>query len=58
MRRDLAAHYLAQPGYALARTASLLGWGSAPQLAEASRRWFGLAPAQYRQRRVADHVIT
>jgi AraC-like DNA-binding protein len=49
VRKDLAGHYLAQSGYALGRTASLLGWATPADFAAACKRWFGLTPPQYRQ---------
>jgi AraC-like DNA-binding protein len=54
VRRELAAHYFAQAGYAPRHTAALLGWDSAAELAAACKRWFGVPPAQYRQRVTAD----
>ena len=56
VRKELAAHYLALPGYALARIAGLLGWRSAAELSAACKRWWGLLPSQYRQRLVADGI--
>jgi AraC-like DNA-binding protein len=56
VRRELAAHYLAQPGLELERVARLLGWDGVPELAAASRRWWGVPPAQYRRRRAAEGV--
>jgi AraC-like DNA-binding protein len=49
VRKDLAEHYLAQSGYTPGRTASLLGWAAPADFAAACKRWFGLAPPQYRQ---------
>lgn len=59
VRRELAEHYLSQGAYTLGRIAGLLGWNTPSPFAAACRRWFGSAPAQYRQRRaVADHVTS
>jgi AraC-like DNA-binding protein len=58
VRRELAAHYLAQPGYAVARIAGLLGWRTGAELAAACRRWWGMPPAQYRQRLAADGITS
>ena len=57
-RKELAARYLAQPGYPLPRVAGLLGWGGVPQLASASRRWWGVLPSEYRQRATAERVVS
>ena len=54
VRKDLAAQYLSQPGYGLARIARLLGWQAAAQLAAACRRWWGVLPGEYRQARAVD----
>lgn len=56
VRRELASHYLAQPDYALGRTAGLLGWSAPAQLTAACKRWFGVAPTQYRQRLADDQT--
>jgi AraC-like DNA-binding protein len=58
VRKELAAHYLAQPGYALARVAGLLGWRAAADLAAACKRWWGVQPSQYRQRLLADRIAS
>ena len=58
VRKELATHYLAQPGYALLRIAGLLGWRAAADLSAATRRWWGLQPTQYRQRLAADGVAS
>ena len=55
VRKELAAHYLAQPNYALTRIAALLGWRAAAELGAACRRWWGVLPGQFRQR-LADGV--
>jgi AraC-like DNA-binding protein len=56
VRRELAGHYLAQPGLELPRVARLLGWEGAPQLAAACKRWWGSQPAGYRRRLTAEDV--
>ncbi len=53
VRKELATHYLSQAGYALGRIAGLLGWQTAADVTGACRRWWGLPPAQYRQRLAA-----
>ena len=59
VRRELAEHYLSQAVYTLGRIAGLLGWNTPAPFTAACTRWFGSAPAQYRQRRaVADHVTS
>jgi len=58
VRKELAAHYLAQPGYALVRIAGLLGWRSAAELSAACKRWWGMLPSQYRLRLTADGVAS
>jgi len=42
VRKDLAAHYLRQPGYEPEQIANLLGWETAAQLTTACKRWFGI----------------
>ncbi|WP_328404181.1 AraC family transcriptional regulator [Streptomyces sp. NBC_00390] len=47
-RRDLAAHYLADPMLQLSQIASLLGYAEQASLNRSFRRWFGTTPARYR----------
>lgn len=58
VRRQLAEHYLSQGAHKLGRIAGLLGWNTASPFSAACKRWFGLAPAQYRQRRALADQIT
>ena len=50
MRKELATHYLELPSLPLTQVVGLLGWDLPAELSSASKRWFGMAPAQYRQR--------
>lgn len=56
VRHDLAVHYLAEPGFPLARVPALLGLADEAALAAACKRWFGMSPVQYRQLHPADSV--
>lgn len=47
-RRDLAAHYLAEPMLQLNQIARLLGYAEQSTLNRSFRRWFGTTPRQYR----------
>lgn len=47
-RRELAQHYLAQPGVSLAQVTYLLGFGDQSNLFRACMRWFGQAPGRFR----------
>jgi len=49
VRRELAEHYLKQPGYTTVRVANLLGWESTTPLTVACKRWFGRNLADLRQ---------
>ena len=42
VRRELAEHYLKQPGYTTLRVANLLGWEATTPLTAACKRWFGV----------------
>jgi AraC-like DNA-binding protein len=48
VRRELAEHYLRQPGYTPARVADLLGWEGTPPLTAACKRWFGVNVTMFR----------
>jgi AraC-like DNA-binding protein len=48
VRRELAEHYLKQPGYTTVRVANLLGWESTTPLTVACKRWFGVNLADFR----------
>lgn len=50
LRRELAEHYLAMPGIAVTEVAFLLGFSDASAFNKALRRWFGIAPLDYRRR--------
>ena len=59
VRLELAQHYLSEGSHTLGHIAGLLGWNTQSPLTAACRRWFGVAPSQYRQRRAAaDHVTS
>ena len=47
-RRELARKYLADPRYALGQVAYMLGFADQSNFFRACRRWFGVAPGQYR----------
>ena len=47
-RRTLAAGYLAEPGLHLSQIAGLLGYAEQSTLNRSCRRWFGMAPRQFR----------
>lgn len=49
-RQELARKYLANPRYALGEVAHLLGFADQSNFFRACRRWFGVAPGQYRER--------
>jgi AraC-like DNA-binding protein len=56
VRRELAGHYLAQPGLELQRVARLLGWDGTPLLTAACKRWWGAQPGGYRRRLTAEDI--
>jgi AraC-like DNA-binding protein len=58
VRRELAGHYLAQPGLDLDKVARLLGWQATPALTAACKRWWGVQPARYRRRLAGEDVPT
>ncbi|MNN67704.1 HTH-type transcriptional regulator VirS [compost metagenome] len=47
-RRELALHYLRQPGRAVSELALLLGYSETSAFSRAFRRWFGVSPRQWR----------
>lgn len=48
VRRELAEHYLRQPGYTPLQVANLLGWETSQQLTAACKRWFGVNVADFK----------
>lgn len=48
-RRDLAAHYLAEPMLQLSQIARLLGYAEQSTLNRSCQRWFGTTPRRYRE---------
>jgi AraC-like DNA-binding protein len=48
VRRELAEHYLKQPGYTPMRVANLLGWENTAPLTAACKRWFGVNITEFR----------
>ncbi|HUR89481.1 MAG TPA: AraC family transcriptional regulator [Ramlibacter sp.] len=48
VRRELAEHYLKQPGYTTVRVANLLGWETTTPLTAACKRWFGVNLSEFR----------
>ena len=48
VRRELAEHYLKQPGYTTQRVANLLGWETTTPLTAACKRWFGVNLSEFR----------
>jgi AraC-like DNA-binding protein len=57
-RRDLAQKYLAEPRYALAQVADLLGFVDQSNFFRAHKRWFGVSPGQYRARLLDSEVVS
>lgn len=57
-RRDLARKYLAEPRYALAQVADLLGFADQSNFFRANKRWFGVSPGQYRARLLGTEAVT
>lgn len=49
-RRELARKYLADSRYALCEVAHMLGFADQSNFFRACRRWFDIAPGQYRER--------
>jgi AraC-like DNA-binding protein len=58
VRRELAGHYLMEPGYAIARLPAMLGYPSHAPFAAACKRWFGTTAAAWRQLQQADRVTS
>ena len=50
VRKELASHYLSHSAVPLTQVVGLLGWHVPAEFSVAAKRWFGMAPAQYRQR--------
>ena len=50
VRKELATQYLSHSAVPLTKVAGLLGWDLPAEFSAATRRWFGMPPAQYRQR--------
>lgn len=50
LRRERAERYLRIPGLGVAQTAFLLGFSDASAFIKAFRRWFGMAPLEFRRR--------
>ncbi len=50
-RRELALQYLANSEYSISEVAFLLGFAEASAFSRAFRRWAGMSPAQYRERK-------
>lgn len=57
-RRDLARKYLAEPRYALAQVADLLGFADQSNFFRAHKRWFGVSPGQYRARLLGAQAVS
>jgi AraC-like DNA-binding protein len=57
-RRDLARKYLAEPRYALAQVADLLGFADQSNFFRANKRWFGVSPGQYRARLLGAEAVS
>ncbi|MBC7604690.1 MAG: AraC family transcriptional regulator [Ramlibacter sp.] len=53
VRKELAEHYLAVGALPLTQITRLLAWDLPGEFSAASKRWFGMPPAQYRQRLAA-----
>jgi AraC-like DNA-binding protein len=49
-RKDLAEHYLADPGYDLTEIAFKLGYTEQSSFSRAFKRWIGESPIDYRNR--------
>jgi AraC-like DNA-binding protein len=50
LRREHAERYLRKPSLGVAETAFLLGFSDASAFIKAFRRWFGMAPLEFRRR--------
>ena len=50
VRKELATHYLSHSTVPLTQVVGLLGWDLPAEFSAAAKRWFGMPPAQYRQR--------
>lgn len=54
VRKELAETYLAVSALPLTQMARLLGWDTPAEFSAASKRWFGMSPAQYRHKAVSS----